>query len=594
MSITAKDEDLLSALVEAHHHQAGTKRKEDFFPLLYLPKKFGIGVEEVIHRTAFGNNDYGIDAYHIDRACKNLYLYQFKWSENPHLFKESLERLATGGGIERIFGNAINDPNRNNMLRSLRADLDEVRSLIERVYIHFVFKGDADKAESSAGLQDRKEQLENKTHFVETFFSGRTVPVLVEFIADRRSGGAIKPADSHSLAFGNHLTCDIPDGPRMLVGMVRLLDLHAIYRQLGARFFDRNIRAGLSSDNRPNRKIRQALEAIVLKGQVMPEWFSFHHNGVTLAAERAAVVDGQLTVKVPRLLNGAQTVSSIAKFIEDNRDHPAIKNENGQGSLSRIQVLAKIIEDDPFGETVTRVTISNNQQNPVHPWNLRANDRIQCDLEDKFKEDVNAPYARQENAFKELTEDQMEEYAHDQPIQIRPLAQTFCAMQGDVATMDRVRDIFEDQKLYEAVFHRRYLSPTCNARKIILSYKVGTCMSIILPHMDESAPQWIKVAVKKSRYIIWALLVQALFNDRHLDEYLETWGKTIKREQDFREHLRSVSANRILPILKEAYTDLAIKDKIDRGLFEFTKSRDMFRRCMQIAEDKFKWERRTA
>ena len=512
-------------------------------------------------------------------------------SENPQLFKESLERL-TSDGMQRIFGNAINDPNRNDVLRCLSADIEEVRSLIERVYVQFVFKGDADKAESSYGLQDRKEQLENKAHIVESFF-GRAVPVLVEFIADRRSPENIKPADSHTLAFAEHLTCKIPDGPHMYVGMVRLMDLHAIHRQLGQRFFDRNIRAGLSSDNPPNKKIRQALEAIVLKGQLIPEWFSFHHNGITLAAEKASVVDGQLTVKVPRLLNGAQSVSTIAKFIEDNRDHPAIKNENGQGLLARIQVLAKIIMADPFSDTVTRVTISNNQQNPVHPWNLRANDRIQSDLEDKFKEDIRLPYARQENAFRELTEDQMEEYDHDVAIQIRPLAQTFCAMQGDVATMDRVRDIFEDQKLYEAVFHRRYLSPTCDARKIILSYKVGTCMPIVLRHMDGLVPQWIKLAVKKSRYIVWALLVQALFNDRHLDEYLETWGKTLKREQDFREFLCSVSTNRILPILKDAYSDPASKDKIDRGLFVFTKSKDMFRRCMQIAEGKFKWERRT-
>lgn len=595
MPITAKDEDLLSSLVELHHHQAGTKRREDFLPLMYLPKQFGVDVEEIIHRTAFGNNDYGIDAYHIDRASKNLYLYQFKWSENPYLFRESLERLATAG-IERIFGNAINDPNRNDMLRCLRADLNEVRSLIERVYIHFVFKGDADKAESSHGLQDRKEQLENKAHIVESFF-GRAVPLYVEFIADRRIRDPDKPADSYTLAFGNGnpLTCVIPNGgPRMLVGTIRLIDLHAIYRQLGPRFFDRNIRAGLSSDNPPNRKIRQALEAIVLKGQLMPEWFSFHHNGVTLAAERATVVDGQLTVKVPRLLNGAQTVSSLAKFLDDNRDHPAIKSENGQGPLSRIQVLAKIIIiDDLYGDTVTRITISNNQQNPVHPWNLRANDRIQCDLEDKFKNDIRLPYARQENAYRELTEEQMEEYDHDAAIKIRPLAQTFCAMQGDVATMDRGRHIFEDQKVYEAVFHRRYRSPTCDARKIILSYKVGTCMSIVLPHMDESAPQWIKVAVKKSRYIVWALLVQALFNDRRLDDHLEAWGKILKREQDFREHLRSVSANRILPILKDAYADPAIKDKIGGELYEFTKKNDTFRRGMQIAEDKFKWERRT-
>lgn len=589
MPITVKDEDSLSALVEIHHTSVGTKRREDFFPLLYIPKKFGVSAEEVIPHTAFGNNDYGIDAYHVDRASRNLYLYQFKWSENPQLFKESLERL-TVDGMNRIFGNPINDPCRNEVLRSLKSDLEEARSLIERVYIHFVFKGDADKADSSAGLQDRKEQLENKAHLAEVFF-GRQVPVLVEFVADRRTGATVKAADSHTIAFGHHLTCEVPDGPSMLVGTVRLLDLHAIYRQLGQRFFDRNIRAGLSPDNPPNRKIRQALDAILIKGRQLPEWFAFHHNGITLAAEHANIVEGQLTIKVPRLLNGAQTVSSFTKFMEDNRDHPAMKG--AQELLARVQVLAKVIVDDPFGAAITQITISNNQQNPVHPWNLRANDRIQVDLEDKFKEELRLPYARQENAFRELTEDQMDDYDHDQPIQIRPLAQTFCAMQGDVSTMTRVRDIFEEHRLYEAVFHRRYASPTCDARKILISYKVGTCISIVLRHMEDRAPGWIKAAVRRSRYMVWALLVQALFNDAKLDIYMEAWTRSLKREQDFREMLRGMAANRILTILKEAYADQGIKNKIERGLFEFTKSKEVFRRCMQLAEERYGWQKKT-
>ena len=37
--------------------------------------------DQLIHQVAFGNRDYGIDTYYIDREAKNLYLYQFKWSE---------------------------------------------------------------------------------------------------------------------------------------------------------------------------------------------------------------------------------------------------------------------------------------------------------------------------------------------------------------------------------------------------------------------------------------------------------------------------------------------------------------------------------
>jgi hypothetical protein len=42
--------------------------------------------------------------------------------------------------------------------------------------------------------------------------------------------------------------------------------------------------------------------------------FAFNHNGVTLAAEQLTREDGHVIIKVPRLLNGAQTVTSVDKF----------------------------------------------------------------------------------------------------------------------------------------------------------------------------------------------------------------------------------------------------------------------------------------
>ncbi len=398
MPISAKDEHDLDVLVDQHHRQAGTKRREDFFPLLYVPRRFKCMPEELLPQVAFGNNDYGIDAYYIDRVGRNLYLYQFKWSENPLLFRDSLERLAVSG-MQRIFGSAQVDSQQNEVLRSLRADIEEARTLIERVYVHFVFKGDIEKAESSAGLADRKENLENKAHFVEEFF-GRPVPLAVEYIADRRTGNRPQHGDSYTAWFGDHVKFEIPGASvRMHIGFLRLVDLHDMYRAIGPKFFDRNVRAGLSPNNQPNLKIREALGNIVLKEVEPAEYFTLNHNGVTLAVERLDFADGQVgqvTFKVPRLLNGAQTVTSVARFLEDNHDHPALKS--GREQLSKIRVLAKVVVDDPFGPLVTKVTISNNQQNPVHPWNLRANDRIQCDLQDRFAQ-VGLFYSRQENGF---------------------------------------------------------------------------------------------------------------------------------------------------------------------------------------------------
>ena len=86
-------------------------RKEDYFALLHLKKKFGLTIEQAAGFVAFGGRDYGIDAYYIDRVAQNLYLFQFKWSEDHNLFKESMERLATDG-MRLIFGRERVDPSR--------------------------------------------------------------------------------------------------------------------------------------------------------------------------------------------------------------------------------------------------------------------------------------------------------------------------------------------------------------------------------------------------------------------------------------------------------------------------------------------------
>jgi hypothetical protein len=133
-------------------------------------KKFKAEFVDIARLIAFGNNDYGIDAYYVDRESKNLYLYQFKWSENHNLFKDSLERLVKNG-MERIFGNPLADPEENELLRNLKGDLNEQRFLIQRVFIHYVFKGDLNAADKNEGLLDRRENLENKKYIVQEFFA---------------------------------------------------------------------------------------------------------------------------------------------------------------------------------------------------------------------------------------------------------------------------------------------------------------------------------------------------------------------------------------------------------------------------------------
>lgn len=121
------------------HHDSHRGKREDFFGPVYLAKEFSGSVEDFLAQCAFGSNDYGLDAYHVDESRRNLYLFQFKWSEDHNLFKGSLKRLVESG-MERVFGNPQASRNENDFLGRLRAEIYEKQSSVDRVVILFVFR----------------------------------------------------------------------------------------------------------------------------------------------------------------------------------------------------------------------------------------------------------------------------------------------------------------------------------------------------------------------------------------------------------------------------------------------------------------------
>jgi hypothetical protein len=106
-----------------------------------------------------------------------------------------------------------------------------------------------------------------------------------------------------------------PDDEKMMISFIRLIDLYSMYRKMGGRFFERNIRAALPEDEAVNRSIQQSIKRIVIDGTESPAVFAFNHNGVTLFAEALNILDGQAKVVESRLLNGAQTVTTCARFM---------------------------------------------------------------------------------------------------------------------------------------------------------------------------------------------------------------------------------------------------------------------------------------
>lgn len=588
MPITSTDKQRLDATYAMHHATYGGI-KEDYFALMYLSRRFKMEVDEFAHRVAFGGNDYALDAYHIDPATRNLYLFQFKWSEQHSLFKDSMQRMAEAG-VSRIFGAALNqDSKQNDLLLYLKKELKEHAHAIERVYIEFVFKGDVEAAEKSESLESRREEIEARRHVINAYFGDRELELQIDFVSDKPGKSGPAPSQAYEVTMSDHIVAE-HDGRKMLVGLVPLMDLYRIYGALHQQFFDRNIRAGLSKDNAPNKKIREALDAIVLKAEESPSVFAFKHNGVTIAAAKVTELGGKLRLYVPRLLNGAQTVSSLATFLEDKGDNPLLKSNADR--LSAVHVIAKVIAENPTDDFVTQVTISNNQQNPVPPWALRAMDTRQVDMADKFREELGIFYSRQEGSFDNMSDDEKEELGIEdgKDLRIRPVAQTLLAVQGDVYNMGHLTDVFESQKLYESTFRKTYIDNS-NAKAIVLAYKVGLMIQRAIARIREVSPEKYRGVIPKARNLVWALLVQALLNHPKYEELLDDYGTSLKKEAAFGDLLKQLAANKVWPIMKALFVSSTYKDKVEQQNFEFVRTSDAFKRAMSIADDKFGWKK---
>lgn len=562
--------------------------REDYFGLIYLEKEHGVPREKALNQIAFGGNDYGLDGFHFDEQRRNLYLFQFKYSSSHTLFKDTLLRLIDSG-MQRIFVEPNRDDHKNQVLVQLRSCLLENRSMIDQICFRFVFTGDAAEAERSTVLDKLREDLENKKYLVDQFFGDRKVGFVVEY---RSSSGRVGSVSSPSArtSFAVPLTelvlTESAGGHKMHIGFIRLMDLNRIHKNLGPRFFDNNIRYGLGESEAVNRAISNALKQIVLDQTEDPSVFSFNHNGVTLFAERVTKQDDGYQLTAPRLLNGAQTVTTLAGFLEKNKDNP--KFNEGKKAYEEIRVLCKIITDGDQ-KFVTRVTINNNRQNPVEPWNLHANDLIQLELQDKLKDDVGVYYERQENAFNQLSVEELEDYGikeESKAIQMLRLTQTFILTDGQISRISEMRRIFEDEKIYEQVFRQSRLR--ADSRHILLCYKVQFRLRKLADEIAQKGQNkyWF---VSRARYLLWALLCQGLLNHDKLEDFAEEYGTSMSLPFGYTDVLTQLATTRVRLILAELMQDKEYEDKVKNDNLSFLRTDKAFDKCMDIAYRKWSW-----
>lgn len=566
--------------------------KEARFLLGLLQEGFGLQNNLIEQRVMLKAAGQGVDAWHLDAERKTLYLLSAKLSDDPAALKPALRGVSLA--IDRIFGDeaehAAVEPG-DEFLAALRAHVLENRFLVGQVFVQLYFSGDPADARKSELLGALVEELSGKKYLIDDFCGGQNAVLSVEFRSSTSQEVAIasqgRRTHRYPIDLSRTIQLDSPAGETLTAGYLRLADLLTIYQKMGQRFLSRNIRSGLGVEHPTHRAIMKSFEDIVINQKMTPEEFSFLHNGVSIAVEAYENRKGQVMVTEPRLLNGAQTVASLSAFVDKWAGQD--KFERNRDLLDRIRVLGRVVSG-ATADFVSQVTIANNRQNPVEPWNLRANDLIQLEFQEKFAKEAGLYYERQQGAFASLTEPELEALGAQpgRPVEMRRLAQTFLALQGEIDRLSRLRLVFESESVYRDVFRESYLKK--DVRRMVLAYKVlMRTLAVARDIMDRFTEKyhWLP----KATGLLGSLLIQALLNDEKAEEYIQAYGTSLKIENDFVELLKDLASRKVRPLLAAYIAGPREAEMLQTMNFTFLRTKGAFQKCMELGAEKHGWKK---
>lgn len=136
------------------------------------------------------------------------------------------------------------------------------------------------------------------------------------------------------------------------------------------------------------RNIRLVLKNSLVNEQIQktflhaPHEFAFTHNGITILCDsRAWTEDRVLTIKNPRVVNGSQTLHSIAHLDES----PIARVMVRVIQVERVAANEPVVEAERKKLIIDKIATRSNSQNPIKTANLRANDSFQHGLARMFR-----------------------------------------------------------------------------------------------------------------------------------------------------------------------------------------------------------------
>ena len=346
-------------------------------------------LEEAGKSVVDGGDDNGIDAIFYSSINKKMIIVQSKWSNKGNGEPDSAGISKFCVGIKDLFNTEFDRFNSKIQSKRILIEkaLNEFDTRYEIVLIDTHTASDL-AVHSTRHIDDLIKEMNNtgddsqeQIVSFKRMFQGRVFNSLAKSSGD-------EPID---IELGLTQWGMVSDPYKAFYGMVSGEEINNWWKDYETRLFQKNIRQVLG-----NTDVNEEIESTLINRQ---ESFWYFNNGITIICDHIEKSKlggnnrdfGQFNLKNVAIVNGAQTVSTIGKFIKENESPELILND--------VKVHLRIIslKDTPekFGEEVTK---TNNRQNRIENRDFVSQDPEQLRIKTELSiEDIDYSIMRSES-----------------------------------------------------------------------------------------------------------------------------------------------------------------------------------------------------
>ncbi len=439
------------------------------FSALAISTILGIDIAKAIAANTDGSKDFGIDAVVI--KGNKIHLFQMKCGEKVQKLNTNFKATE----IDKIRAYLVDFRSENrqafeNANKKIKQKTFEAMKVVNRhnskITVYFVCNTagltDSEFKRASKAINEGstvKFEMYDLDRLADKFLKMRTPHLNRKINVDGKSFYPQKHENIKSLV------CTVA-----AKDIVKMITSKSNSDNVELDIFDQNIRVYLKPSNTNNRKI---IDSAISEDNHM---FWYRNNGITMTCDKfkkgAGETSPEISLKNVQIVNGGQTSMSLFEVAKDDPE-----------KIKGVLVPVRIIET---GSEDVKISIaeSTNSQTRITPRDLRANDRVQRQLQDSF-EDINYFYERKKNEF--------EDKPKDKRIDALSAGQAYVAYElgrPDIAKASRGRvfgilydDVFTDglkaEHLAEHLLVAVQLHNLISAEKTIVLKKIKTKEDLI-------------------------------------------------------------------------------------------------------------------